>query len=88
MRSDKSRPSREWSSGETLALVFLLLGLADVLFVAVTEGGHAVWTLWIAVPMLMFSLLYILLVNALPIFFGRTRSDEPEEERSPENPEE
>lgn len=85
MRLDKSRPSKEWSSGETLALVFLLIGLMDILFVAATEGGYAVWTLWIAVPMLLFSLLFILLVNALPLFFGRTRSDEPEEERSLEH---
>lgn len=88
MRPDKSRLSRKWSSGEIFALVFLLLGLADVLFVAATEGEYVVWTLWIAVPMILFSLLYILLVNALPIFFGQTRGDEPEEERSSEHREE
>lgn len=88
MRSDKSRPLRKWSSGEILALALLFLGLADVLFVAATEGEYAVWTLWIAVPMLMVSLLYILLVNALPIFFGHTQNDEPEEERPPERREE
>jgi len=88
MRPDKPHLSKEWRSGEILALVFLFLGLANVLFVAATNGEQAVWTLWIAVPMIMFGLLYILLVNALPLFFGQTRSDEPEEERPTEHREE
>jgi len=62
--------SRKWHTGDVCALAALLLGLGIVLFVAATGGTCAVWTLWIAVPLLMFSLAYLFLVSALPIFLG------------------
>lgn len=78
MRLDGGRPTRKWYPGETWALLFLLLGLALVLFVAATEGEYLVWSLWIAVPMLMFSLAYLFLVSALPIFLGPRAGGESE----------
>jgi len=64
-------------------LAFLLLGLVIVLFVAATGGDYITWTLWIAVPMLMFSLAYLFLVSALPIFLGPRSGDDSREERPP-----
>lgn len=62
-------------------MAFLLLGLVIVLCVVVTGGEYVAWTLWIAVPMLMFSLAYLFLVSALPIFLGpRSGSDSGEEQ--------
>jgi len=65
-----------------------LTGLVIVLFVAATEGEYVVWTLWIAVPMLMFSLAYLFLVSALPIFLGARSDSESEREQSPEKDDE
>jgi len=70
MRPGEAWFSRRWYTGDVCALAVLLLGLMIVLFVAVTGGEYAVWTLWVAVPMLMFSLGYLFLVSALPIFLG------------------
>lgn len=63
------------------AMGLLLVGLVIVLFVAVTEGEYGVWTLWIAIPLLMFSLAYLFLVNAVPIFLRKAEDDEPEQEQ-------
>jgi len=60
-----------------------LIGLVIVLFVLFTDGQYLVWTLWFAIPMLMFSLAYLFLVNALPIFLG----PRPEEESDGEHEE-
>jgi amino acid transporter len=81
MSPDKPRIPRRWRAGDVWALAFLLLGLVIVLFVAATEGKYLVWTLWIAVPMLMFSLAYLFLVSALPIFLGPRSGAEPESEQ-------
>lgn len=79
-----ARFSRKWRRGEIWALAFLFLGLVIILFVAATEGEQAVWTLWFAIPMIMFSLVYLLLVNAIPVFFGDSPDDEPKAEQSRE----
>lgn len=84
MGAEKRRPFKKWYAGEIWALAFLLLGLVVVLFVAATEGEHIVWILWIAVPMLMFSLAYLFLVNAIPIFLGPRSGTEPESEKPPD----
>lgn len=84
MPSDRPRPSRKWHAGELWALAFLLLGLVIVLFVAATEGEYIVWILWVAVPMLMFSLAYLFLVNAIPMFLGPLSDSESEREEPQE----
>lgn len=84
MRPRKPWFSRKWYAEDVYALAFLLLGLAIVLFVAITEGEYLTWTLWIAVPMIMLSLAYLFLVSALPIFLGPREGDAPNEEQPPE----
>lgn len=86
MPQDKSRPSKKWHAEDVWALAFLLLGLVMVLFVAATEGRFIVWILWLAVPMVMFSLAYLFLVNALPIFLGPRSGGESEGEQLEEPP--
>ena len=70
MRPVDSHKRSRRDPGVRWAIAFLLVGLAIVLFVAATEGEYLVWTLWLAIPMLMFSFAYLFLVNALPIFLG------------------
>ena len=60
-------------------MAFLLLGLAIVLSLVATGLDYAAWTLWIAVPMIMFSLAYLFIVSALPIFLGPRSGDDPKE---------
>lgn len=79
MRSGKPWLPKKWHKGDLYALAFLLLGLVMVLSVAATGLRYATWTLWIAVPMIMFSLAYIFLVSALPIFLGPRSGGEPGE---------
>lgn len=85
MRSRKPWFSRKWYVEDIHALAFLLLGLAVVLFVAVTGGEYFTWTLWIAVPMIMLSLAYLFLVSALPIFLGPREGDDSSDDRPPED---
>ncbi len=66
-------------------MAFLLIGLAMVLFVAATDGRYVVWILWIAVPMLMFSLAYLLLVSATPILLWHVRDGDSEQEQPQED---
>jgi hypothetical protein len=47
------------------AFIPAIAGILIVSFVAATEGAYGAWMLWIAVPMLMISLGYIYLINAL-----------------------
>lgn len=81
MRRGKPWLPKRWRTDDLYAMAFLLLGLLIVLFVVATDLKYATWTLWIAVPMIMFSLAYIFLVSALPIFLGpRSGSDAKEGE--------
>jgi protein-S-isoprenylcysteine O-methyltransferase Ste14 len=73
---------RRWYTGDVVALAVFLLGLTIVLFVMATGGECAVWTLWAAVPMIMFSLGYLFLVSALPIFLGPRSGGRPPEDSS------
>lgn len=82
MRPSEPWFSRRWYTGDVVALAALLLGLVTVLFVAATGGEYAVWTLWAAVPMIMFSLGYLFLVSALPIFLGPRSGSRPPEDSS------
>lgn len=79
MRSGKPWFPKKWYTGDLCALAFLLLGLAMVLSLVATGLKYATWTLWIAVPMIMFSLAYLFIVSALPIFLGPRSSGEPGE---------
>ncbi len=65
-------------------MAFLLLGLAIVLSLVATGLDYAAWTLWIAVPMIMFSLAYLFIVSALPIFLGPRSGGDLEDEKSTE----
>ena len=88
MRSGKPWLPKKWHKGDLYALAFLLLGLVIVLSVAATGLKYATWTLWIAVPMMMFSLAYLFIVSALPIFLGpRSGGDLKEEGTTEENQE-
>jgi len=84
MRSDKSESVRKWIVKERFALVPAIFGGLIVTFVAATRGAYGAWLLWIAVPLLMISLGYFFLVNALPILMNNGanhQSDrEPKEE--------
>lgn len=85
MRSGRSLLPKKWHTEDIYAMAFLLAGLAIVLFVAATGLKYATWTLWIAVPMIMFSLAYIFLVSALPIFLGPRSGDNKDDETVEEN---
>ena len=75
---------RKWHTGDIYALTFLLLGLSIVLFIVATDEQYLTWTLWFALPMIMFCLAYIFLVSALPIWLGPRSGSDSEEERPPE----
>ena len=79
MRSGTPWFPKKWHKGDIYAMASLLMGLAIVLFLAATGLEYATWTLWIAVPMIMFSLAYIFLVSALPIFLGPRSGGDPKE---------
>ncbi len=49
-------------------MILALIGVLIVIFVAVTGGEYGAWLLWIAVPLLMISLGYFYLVNAIKYF--------------------
>ncbi len=85
MPSDKPLFPRHWHKGDVLALAFLLLGLLIVLSVVATGLEYATWTLWIAVPMMMFSLAYLFLVSALTMFLGPRSGAGPKDERPAED---
>lgn len=80
MCPDKQCARRKWHKGDLWAISLFLIGLGIVLFVATTEGEYLVWTLWLAIPMLMFSLAYLFLISALPIFLGPRSGPESETE--------
>jgi hypothetical protein len=65
MQSDKPEAKRKWEVRGRGAFIPAIAGILIVSFVAATEGAYGAWMLWIAVPMLMISLGYIYLINAL-----------------------
>jgi len=83
MGPNDKEPPRRWDPWTLWALVFFLIGLAIVVFEAVTGGRYVAWALWFAVPVLMFSLAYFFLISALPIFLGPRHSEDSEEDRRP-----
>lgn len=85
MPSDRPLFPRHWHKGDVLALVFLLAGLIIVLALVATGLEHATWTLWFAVPMMMFSLAYLFLVSALTVVLGPRSSAGPEGEKAEED---
>lgn len=88
MSSVKSEAKSKWYSKGRWALVLALIGILIVSFVAATQGAYGAWLLWIAVPLLMISLAYFYVVNALAYVWGigapRQRKTEQEEEHSEE----
>lgn len=70
MRSDQQTVKRNWYSRGRWALILVSVGVLMVAFVAATRGEHAAWILWIAVPLLMFSLGYLYIVNAVATVWG------------------
>lgn len=86
MSSDGPHARRRWRKGDLWAVAFLLVGFSIALFMAATGGAYFAWILWIAVPMLMFSLAYLFLVSALPIFLGPRSGEEAEGEEPRDEP--
>ena len=81
MPSDGPLFPRHWHKGDVLALGFLLLGLLMVLLLVATGLEHATWALWVAIPMIMFSLAYLSLVSLLTVFLGpRSKGDSQNEQ--------
>lgn len=65
MQSDKPEAKRKWNVRGRRAFIPAIAGILIVSFVAATGGTYGAWMLWIAVPLLMISLGYIYLINAL-----------------------
>jgi hypothetical protein len=65
MQSNKPEAKRKWNVRGRWAFIPAIVGILIVSFVAATRGAYGAWMLWIAVPLLMISLGYIYLVNAL-----------------------
>jgi len=84
----QSEATGKWYSRGRWAWVFALIGILIVAFVAATRGEHGAWMLWMAIPLLMISLGYFYLVNALAFFWGKgvyhQGESRPEEEQREE----
>jgi hypothetical protein len=70
MQQDQSGQTRKWYSKGRWALVFALIGVLIIAFVAATRGEHLAWLLWIAIPLLMISLAYFYIINAIKYFLA------------------
>ena len=70
MQSSNVETGKRWYSRGRLAIVLALVGVLIISFVALTGGEYGVWTLWIAIPLLMASLGYLFLANAIPVFLS------------------
>jgi len=88
MQSDQSEATRKWYSKGRWALVLALIGVMIVSFVAATRGEYGAWMLWIAVPLLMISLGYFYLVNAIKYFIRGSANHQSEREQEEERREE
>jgi len=88
MQSGKHDATRRWYSHGRWALVLALVGIAILSFVVVTRGTIGAWMLWIAVPFLMISLGYFYVINALPVFWGKSADSQSETEQQEKTREE
>lgn len=60
-----------------------ILGTAGVLiiaFVAITGGRYGAWLLWLAIPYLLLSFVYAIIVYALPEFMYVVEESQPEQQ--------
>jgi len=85
MQSDGSSTARKWYSNGRWALALAVVGILMIAIVAVTRGEHGAWTLWFAIPMLMISLGYFFVVNAVAFYWGKGayHRDEPNGDKEP-----
>lgn len=65
-------------------MVLAAIGVLMIAFVVATEGEHGAWSLWIAIPVLMASLGYLFLVNAIPVFLSYDEHLRAEDEKKDE----
>jgi hypothetical protein len=77
---------RKWYSQRRIALGLGIGGALIVSFEIVVHAEYGAWMLWIAVPMLLTSLLYFLILYALPIYFGSSTDEPSTSERKEEPP--
>jgi fatty-acid desaturase len=84
MQSDQLEATRKWYAQGRWALVLALIGVVIVCFVVATRGEYGAWMLWIAVPLLMISLGYFYIVNAIPVFLGAGEHHQSEREQEEE----
>ena len=68
MNPDTPPRLRKWYSGGLWALVFAAVGILIIAFMIATGAKYATWLLWIAIPLLMISLGYFFVVNAIKYF--------------------
>lgn len=59
---------RKWYSAGRWALVFAAVGILIIAFIIATGAEYATWLLWIAIPLMMISLGYFFVVNAIKYF--------------------
>jgi hypothetical protein len=88
MQSDKPEERRKWYARGRWAFVLAIIGILILSFVAATRGRYVAWTLWIAVPMLMMSLGYLFLVNAVESIWSIERRNQKERDEVEEHREE
>ena len=86
MQSENPEAKKKWYSRGRWAIVFSLIGVLIIVFVAATGGEYGAWTMWIAVPLLMLGLGYLFVINAIPVFLSydaavQTESEEQEKPR-------
>ena len=88
MQSDKPEEKRKWYARGRWALVLAFIGILILSFVVATGGEYGAWTLWIAVPLLMISLGYLFLVNAVTSIWAIERHNQQEREQEENHREE
>jgi len=81
MKSDEVSKEPKWYDKHRWAISAAIVGMLMVSIVIATGGEHGAWTLWIAIPLLMFSLGYLFLVNAIPVFINLFSDDNSEQEQ-------
>lgn len=84
MRSNPPEHKRNWLLKGLWAWVFGIAGVGITAFVAMTEGKHYSWLMWLAIPYLLISFAIALIVYALPSFVSQGENGQSEEQRSEE----
>lgn len=84
MSSGATSPTRLWLAKNRWPVLLAVIGVVIIAFVVATRGEQATWLLWIAVPLLMISLGYLFLINAIPVFLESFETTESESEKKEE----